>query len=261
MKSVTSCGERFFLERLMRNYLPETPAPWTGLGLSLHDAFCDWEKSERQIDVVESFEYYYDKYIEESRVKQPDLSFWQIPPNSKDVEKAIKTYRTRGIERDVPTYRDRCLEADWEIYRFDDGSQALELPYEITLGDVVIKGFIDRIQWWPTRGFAGMEDLKSGNLEPFDKRQLGTYSLAAKLEYGIEIPYGRYWYTKTDQPSEWFDMSRYTEEYLTEVYRRADAMISQKLFLASPGDACKLCSVKPYCSENGWLPLPETRRN
>jgi CRISPR/Cas system-associated exonuclease Cas4 (RecB family) len=240
----------------MRKHLPETPAPWTGLGIALHETFCEWEKSEREIDVCEYFETYYDAYISDARLKQPDLDQWQIPPNSKDVEKAITSYRTRGLERDVPTYRDRCLEAEWEIFRFADGELALELPYEIELGGVVVKGYIDRIQWWPDRGYASLEDLKTGNLESWDRRQLGTYSYAAEHAYGIKIPYSRYWFTKTDQPSEWFDMKRYTKGYLDETYRKVDRIISERLFLANPGDHCKLCSVRPYCSELGWLTLP-----
>jgi putative RecB family exonuclease len=167
------------------------------------------------------------------------------------------TYRNRGLERDVPQYLSRCLEAEWEIYRFDDGSQALELPYEITLGEVVVKGYIDRIQWWPERGYATLEDLKTGNLEKWDRRQLGTYSLAAGMEYGIEINHARYWFTKTDQPSDWFDMSRYDTEYLTKIYADVDRIIDQQLFLPNPGDHCTLCSVKPYCRELGSLSLPE----
>lgn len=241
----------------MRRDLPETPAPWTGLGIAVHDTFCEWEKSEREIDVLEYFEASYDAYIEDARVRQPDLSFWQIPPGSRDVEKSINNYRERGLTKDVPQYLERCLEADWVIYRFEDGSQALELPYEITLGDIVVKGYIDRIQYWPDRDECTMEDLKTGNLEPWDRRQLGTYTFAAKAVYGIDIKYARYWFTKTDQPSkEWYDMSRYTEEYLTKTYSDVDKIISQKLFLPNPGDHCALCSVKPYCRELGSLPLP-----
>jgi len=246
----------------MRRQLPETPAPWTGLGIALHDAFCEWEKSEREIDVLEYFEAAYDAYITLSRESQPDLSLWQIPPNSKDVEKAINTYRTRGLERDVPNYLQRCLEAAeeglWEIFRFDSGELALELPYEIDLDGIVVKGYIDRVQWWPGQRRAAIEDLKTGNIEKWDRRQLGTYAYAAFDIYGIEIPYGRYWFTKTDQPSEWFEMSRYTKEYLSKIYADLDNIISNKLFLPNPGDHCQLCSVKPYCRELGTLPLPSS---
>lgn len=254
---MTRCGEAFFLERIMRSHLPDIPAPWTGLGISVHDAFCEWEKSEREIDVLEYFEASYDTYITEARVRQPDLSLWQIPPNSKDVEKSIQFYRNRGLTKDVPIYRDRCLEAEWEIYRFEDGELALELPFEIMLGDVVVKGHIDRIQWWPEDQRASIDDLKTGNLEEWDKRQLGTYSYAAKDFYDIEIPYARYWFTKTDKPSKWFDMSRYTAEYLATIYTTLDTAIENRLYLPNPGDHCKLCSVRPYCRENGWMSLPE----
>lgn len=251
LKALSSCGERFRLERLMRYDLPVTPSPWTGLGIALHEAFCDWEKFDRQIDVCEYFLKYYNAYIEDSLEKQPDLEYWVIPPGSKDVKKSIESYRNRGLTKDVPTYRDRCLEAEWEIYTFEDGTKALELEYEIVLNGVTVKGAVDRVQWWPD-GRATIEDLKSGNLEYWDQRQIGTYAYALREVYDIPVRWGRYWFTKTDQPSEWYDLARYDTDYLGELYSTLDKVVGQKLFLPNPGDHCKLCSVRPYCRENGW---------
>lgn len=252
-KTLTGCGERYRLERLMKKVIPPSPSPWTALGVALHEAFCDWEKFDRDIDVCEYFLSYYDNYIDEQLEIQPDLSLWTIPPPGKDVNKAIKTYRERGLERDVPTYRDRCLEATWEIYRFEDGSKALELEFEVEFAGVPVKGAVDRVQWWPERGYASLEDLKSGNLDEFDRRQLGTYAYALKKVYDIPIRYGRYWFTKVDRPSEWWDMTRYTEEYLTDIYTSVDTTINKRLFLPNPGKQCELCQVKPWCRENGWM--------
>lgn len=229
------------------------PAPWTGLGLSIHEAFCQWEQTDREEDVLELFLSYYDAWVEKSLEQQPDMSWWVLPPPGKDVKKAIKTYRDRGLERDVPTYRDRCLEADWEIYTFEDGTKALELEFEYDFSGVTIRGYIDRVQWWPTRGYAAIEDLKSGNLEPYDTRQLKTYSFVASKLWDIPINYSRYWYTKTDQPSAWVDVRDLDklEEYLTESFRVTDELINNNLLLPSPGKQCDLCSVKPWCRELG----------
>lgn len=239
----------------MKAEVPPSPAPWTGLGIAVHQAFCDWEKFDREIDVCEYFEGYYDEYIEESLKLQPDLDLWTIPPNSKDTMKSIASYRKRGLERDVPTYRDRCLEAGWEIYRFDTGEKALELEYEIELDGIPIKGAVDRVQWWPERGYATIEDLKSGNLEEWDRRQLGVYAYALRTVYDIPIRWGRYWFTKTDQPSEWFDLRRYDKNYLISIFNDLDAIIDQRLLLPNPGEHCKLCDVRPWCRELGWEEL------
>lgn len=240
----------------MRYDLPVTPAPWTGLGIAVHEAFCEWEKSDRQIDICEYFEVSYDAYISSSREKQPDLELWQIPPGSKDVEKCIKTYRNRGLEKDVPIYRDRCLEAEWEIYKLDDGEKALELEFEIDFDGLVVKGAIDRIQWWPTRGYATIEDTKTGNVEEWDRRQLGLYSFAANEVFQIPVKYSRYWFTKIDRGSQWWDLGNYNYEYLSDIYNTLDSAIDQKMFLPNPGEQCNLCAVRPYCREQGWLELP-----
>ncbi len=255
-KSYVRCGESYYWEKLRRRDLPERPAPWLALGVALHTVFCAWEQSDRTIDVVELFEVEYDSLIESFREVQPDLSMWIIPPNSKDVEKSIKAYRTRGVERDVPNYLERCLEAEWEIYRFDNGEPALELEFEIELDNVIVRGAVDRVQWWPERGYATIEDLKSGNLEKWNFLQLGTYGYALKEQFNIPIKFGRYWFTKTDQPSEWVDLSRYNKEYLSKLYNSLDEGVNNGIFLPNPGDHCSLCGVRPYCRELGTLPDP-----
>ncbi len=255
LKAYSKCGERFYLERFRRRDLPEFPAPWTALGVGVHEAFCEWEKSDREIDVVEYFSASYDALIETYRELQPDLDQWQIPPNSKDVEKSIKSYRTRGIEKDVPLYRDRCLEAEWEVFRLPSGEKALELEFELLVGDVNLRGAVDMVQWWPERGYATVTDLKTGNLEEWDKRQLGTYKFALQEVYDIPIKHGRNWMLKIDRPTEWYDLSRYTREYLAYLYNALDKGIAADIFLPNPGDHCQLCGVRPWCRENGWKTL------
>jgi CRISPR/Cas system-associated exonuclease Cas4 (RecB family) len=242
----------------MKKYLPPRPAAWTGLGIALHETFCEWEKSDRQIDVLEYFEKSFDEYIDNSLKLQPDLDLWQVPPGTKSIKKSIDSYRERGLTKDVPQYLERCLEAEWEIYRFEDGTKAVELEFELDLGDVTIKGGIDRIQWWPELEVATMEDLKSGNVEndETDKRQLGVYAYAARTVFEVPLESGRYWFTKVDRGSEWFDLTRYTEAYLTDLFAKLDQGIKSGIFLPNPGKNCGLCGVQPYCREQGTKRVP-----
>lgn len=256
LKSATRCGEDFRLSRLVK--VPQRPAPWTALGVAFHEAFYEWELLERKIDVCDYFQIQYDTYITQMKLEQPDLRYWMTPPNAKSVEKTIDSYRTRGLEKDVPTYRDRCLKAGWEVLSIG-GNPALELPFELDLDGVQIRGKIDSLKVFPQDDYVFVEDLKTGNVgdDEADRRQLGVYALAAKEVYGVEVQAGRYWFTKVDRPSEWFDLSRYTREYLGSTFRRLDAMIDGGMLLASPGAACGLCSSKPWCGELGWIPEGE----
>lgn len=224
----------------------------------MHETFCEWEKSDRQIDTCEYFEARYDAYIDEKMEEQPDLDLWQVPPGSKNTQNVINNYRKRGLERDVPEYTQRCLEAKWEVYRFPNGEKALELDFEVDLSSVTVKGSIDRIQWWPDKGYATIEDLKTGNLDDdeWDRRQLGLYAYGAR-SLGIPLKYGRYWFTKLDRGSEWFDLTKYDAEFLGKQYAQLDTAIGLRIFLPNPGKQCILCSVKDYCPEQGNQPIPE----
>ncbi len=258
LKTLTRCGEQFRLTRMIRPKLPPRPAPWTMLGNALHEAFVEWERSGREIDVVARFTELYDFEVEEGTREQPDLSLWQLPPNTKSVSSGINNYRKRGIEKDVPLYRQRCLEAEWEVMQLPDGNPALELEFELDLDGVLVPGYIDRIQWWPKLKMAAIEDTKTGsNKTDHDVRQLVLYGLAAQEVYDIDLTHGRYWYTKLDKPGAWHDLRKFDRAYLSDQYRKLDEVVDQGLLLPNPGDHCKLCEVKPYCSELGWMEVPE----
>lgn len=250
-KSFVRCGESYRIEKLHRREIPDRPAPWLALGVALHSAFELWEASDRTEDVFAVFEAAYDEFIEEAKVRQPDLDLWIIPPIAKDVEKSIASYRKRGLEKDVPNYKTFCEEAEWEVYRFPDGQKALELEFEIDFDGLIVRGAIDALHWWPDQGVTTCTDLKSGNLEKWSVQQLGVYAFAAGDQYGIPIKHSRYFFSKSNQPSDWFDMSRYSREYLGEVFHALDSAINQNLFIPNPGDHCGLCGVKQFCREQG----------
>lgn len=250
LKAITRCSWAYYLSRFKK--VPEPPAAWTALGVALHEAFQEWEEADRSFDVVDRFAQQFDAYIAEFKQKEPDVDKWQMPPGTKSGKKCIERYRTRGIEKDVPSYRDRCLEAEWQILRLEDGRKALELPFEIQLGDVSVRGAIDNIKEWPG-SLIGLEDVKTGNIEgnAEDTRQLALYRVAAKEVYGLDIKYARYFFTKVDRAGEWMDLTSFDKDYLTEQYRVVDEVISNKLFLPNPGKQCGLCGVRDFCREAG----------
>ena len=254
LKSVTRCGEAYRVSRLQTPRPPYRPAPWTILGLALHEAVMAWESDDRRGSLADRFASAYDLEVSRAWERQPDPDLWLLPPNTKTVKAAIANYRRRGIERDAKLYEERCREAEWEIMTLPDGRKALELEFSLDLNGVTVKGAIDRILWYPKLGIAAKEDLKTGGPDDEnDVRQLAIYRIAALECYKVNLTHGRYWFTKLDRPGEWVDLTRYDRQYLTEQYHILDRMIEQGLLLPNPGKICKLCDVRPWCREMGWL--------
>lgn len=255
MKQVTKCGESFALSRGFRG--PRPPArPWaqTAGGIAFHEMLLRWEKSGRSIDPYTTFDEEWEKALDDHLGKQPNRDLWMAPPGTKYPKTTIKAVYKRFVEKDIPNYITRCEEAEWEIYRLEDGELALELPFEVQLGEVKVRGQIDRIQWWPELGLISSEDTKTGSpKDEDDPRQLGLYRFGAMEQYGIDLTHSRYWYTKVDRGSEWVDLTRFTKAELAKDYAKLDRIIQEDLLLPNPGEQCKVCDVRPYCSLMGWL--------
>ena len=257
LKKVSKCGEQWRLEKFSDPRPPKRPAAWLALGIALHETFTEWEFRGR-IDgkgaLIDTFADIYDIHIAELLDEQPDLSLWMKPPNTKTIESSISNYRKRGIEKDVPWYYDRCVTAPWEVAEIN-GTRLLEVEFSIMLGGIEVVGFVDRVQWWSNSDGDGIpyytiEDTKTGSPDndDYDPRQLKLYQMAIREMYDIDIRYGRYWYTKIDRGSKWFDLSQIQELTVVNQYATLDEMIEQRLFLANPGKHCGLCPVKSICS-------------
>lgn len=161
LKAVTKCGEAFAISRGFRGERPPR-RPWaqTVAGKAFHEMIVEWERSGRTIDPIDTFERHWERELAEEMEAQPDLDLWMKPPGTKSPQKAIDSVHHRFLTKDIPHYIARCVEAEWEVLRLDNGELALELEFELDLDGVVVKGYIDRIQWWPKLGMVAVEDTK-----------------------------------------------------------------------------------------------------
>jgi hypothetical protein len=258
LKAYTRDAEAFFLERYADPPIPPRPAPWSIFGSALHETFEGWELSDRTTDPIEAFKEAYDRLTAEAWEEQPDEKYWIIPPRTKGVKTAIANYRKRGIERDVPQYTARCLEAEWQIAELPNGEKALELPFEIEFDECIVRGHVDRVLHYPSMDADVVEDLKTGSPDDeVDVRQLALYRIGVLECYGIDIVYGRYWFTKLDRPGQWTDLRRYTREYIEEQYTMLARAIKAGIFLPNPGKKSALNASLPWSRELGWLKLGE----
>lgn len=237
-----------------------TPGAYLALGIAVHSTFQQWEMIERRLSksqLLELYEEHYDVEINKLKEEQPDLTKWTLPGITKTAEASIASYRKRGLTKDVPLYYDRCVEAEWEVLRLPSGELALELPFEIEFTwrdrEIILRGHVDKVQWWPHKKMVALEDLKTGSADDDDSdpRQLAAYVVGLAECYQIDINYGRYWFSKLDRPSGWFDLSRWNILTVADQYGMMDFAIDNGIFLPKPGKQCGMCGVREVCSVNG----------
>lgn len=159
------------------------------------------------------------------------------------------------VEKGIPNCIDSYVE--WRMdnpqYRVARlfGGLAIEVPFDVTLGDVQIQGKIDRVFEDTDNDVLFAVDLKTGKKPPNDE-QLGLYRTALST-LGVDVTYGIYVYglkRGTAQVTSAIDLSHWTPEKLYAIYGEADRQIREGIFLPHPGDACFICEFKDHCPFN-----------
>lgn len=241
LKQYTRCGENYYWNRVSDVEIPESPAAWTILGTATHSALDNWEKANRDHDLdvlLHVYRMFFAAEVASEKQKQPDLTFWTKTPRVGSVEKDIELRLAAG-ERMLIEYYQWAIEQPWVC-------EVSELGFELELGRVHVRGFVDLVKRWPDDRLS-VTDLKSGNKNE-DNRQLGLYAYAAKRA-GYDVTWGDYHYLKLGASGGWVDLSRYTEEKLIKDYEALALGIESQIFLPNPGKNCDFCSVKRLCSE------------
>lgn len=246
------CSEAYRLKYVDKPNIPPMPAAWLAQGTAYHETIHLWEDSGRspQLDLTELFLRLYDQQIMEMKEQQPDLKLWLKAP-SKKTEQDILERRERGLKQ-VQAYVDYAEENPFAFVELDEWTYGLEVPFQLDLGDVTIKGGIDQIRLISENPFNGVHvvDLKTGNRESASI-QLGTYKVAVEKIFGWPVTKASFFYAKDSKlvGLDKADLDRYTEGYLTELYAALDRGIKNRVFIPNPGGGCLLCPVKKHCRE------------
>jgi CRISPR/Cas system-associated exonuclease Cas4 (RecB family) len=180
--------------------------------------------------------------------EEPNLGNWlhALKTATKD---DISTRRERGMEQ-VRGYVQYASDNDFVLADIDEWTLAIEMPFEVEIGNTLIKGAIDQVILHPD-GYE-VRDLKTGNRQT-SALQLGVYKVALEKIFGWPVILGSYYYAKDNKvltiPKQ--EMDRWTEEYLTQLFDELERGIENKVFLPNPGGHCMLCPVKKHCREMG----------
>lgn len=247
-----NCSEEYRLSYIVKKN-PYKPAAWLAQGTAFHVAVEGWEDSGRDVgfDIGRTYQLAYDAEIESFKQRQPDLKVWLHAPRI-TTEDDIKARRLRGIEQ-LKNYVQFAEDNPFGIKAIDDYTLGLEMPFEVEIGGILIKGAIDQI----LMDFDGVEvrDLKTGNRESA-KIQLGVYAFVVEKIFGWHVTKASYYYAKDNKVVTLSrqDLDRYDEVYLSELFQSLEKGIESNIFIPNPGSHCTLCPVKDYCREMGSTP-------
>lgn len=242
------CGHAYKLHR--KDKVHEKPAAWLPQGLGVHEAVEGFEKSGRTMTLEEMQEVYTESYVKHTNrlaEKTPNFRWW-FRSGPYDGETDIKRRLGLGLEQ-LPKYITYTEKHPEEVpFAFDDGTLAVEFPFEIELGGVKVRGYIDQITWDPVLKQWVARDVKSGNKPPDDPFQLATYGVAFKKLTGVDVLFGDYFMSKTGKPTLHHDLSEWPESRVTEEYQMVDEGIKAEIFEPDPEESkCRFCPVNAAC--------------
>lgn len=261
LSTYSQCGEQYRLTKLVKPRVVERPALWNTLGTGIHWAFEEAVKKRTYEDMHDDFEIGYEDAWNEQIKTQPDLSQW-LNPYRGTVLEAKETVRAKGhaqIDRFFEWLQDpeHGLQP---MYDYDEetgeASAWTEVKFELILGRSLVVGSIDLVE----EGYVPI-DYKSGKATGSKPRQLGIYALALKEIFGGDSTTGQFFHTSEDRRatfgrSEHHDLTRYSREYLTDLFEAMEKGVENGVFIPNPGEACGICGVKDFCREKGDRPIP-----
>ncbi|QHB36975.1 Cas4 exonuclease [Mycobacterium phage Roary] len=230
----------------------QRPAAWLPQGTAFHTtvelAAKDLEMSLEKAQEIFSAEY--DKDIGALTSETPNVQFWSRSgpyAGRADIERRYAL----GLEQVERWFDWHNEHPEEEFWKAPDGTPGIELGFDIDLDGVPVRGFIDAIK--VIDGELVVEDYKTGNT-PGDDFQLGVYSVAVEMMYGVDRPQtGRYWMAGKKggkgKPTKPYDLSEWTREAVTEKFHELDQNIRAEKFEADPEPSkCQFCDVSASCS-------------
>lgn len=263
------CSASYFFERILGK--PAIPG-WAQIGGSaLHTSSEDWDHAYLQGELLTDHAALFARRFDEEIAKIEEFTNYprdewhrsgrqgvkHTPsggPNKKDEE----WWRIEGPSM-LAAYANWRLTSSWEIARIGD-QWGIEVPFEVELGGVPVRGYIDRVF---RSVLGGVEtflvvDLKSGR-EPDSTAQLGTYRAGLVKQYEIDPLYGAYWLGGTGGSTAFTDLrAKWPLERVEKRFATARRRQLAGEFDAKPSNLCGSCGVREFCAEFGGSKAADT---
>lgn len=258
LTSYIECGEAYKLERIDK--VRGKPAAWFQQGTAFHEAIEHWEGHNRQPDLEEVLEVYYNAWDEGlAEVMDFGPDEWLTGTAKRDGPADIELRRAKG-EQQVIDYIEFALSQSevWRVLSLDDGP-AVEREFKLTIpyGDerdadsesrpLVVVGFIDQMIEY-RNGVIRPRDMKTGTKRPSWEIQLGVYAVAMRDVWGLPAWSGDFYMAKDKGITKPYDLKRYTRDYVEDLFQQLERGIEAETFLPHPGSFCHVCPVREFCS-------------
>lgn len=137
----------------------------------------------------------------------------------------------------------------WSVWFYNNVPQ-IESEYNVMFGDTLVKSFIDLIAV-TSDGEVAVIDYKAGAYMPDTNMQLGLYACAVQQITGMRPTKGYFYNARQGIMEDAGDLSRWTVQLFTELFKQFNKAVEQEIFLPNLGMMCKSCSVKDYCHAYG----------
>ncbi|MGW6624242.1 PD-(D/E)XK nuclease family protein [Nocardia sp. NPDC055002] len=245
------CSWGYKLERLDGCW--QRPAAWLYQGTAVHYAAEVWELSGRTMSLEDAQDAYRESYAKETNealAADPNMEVWfRSGPyaGEQDIQRRFQI----GLEQ-VEKYLAWYAAHPWEVIaKTREGKLMAEIGFDMDLGGVKVRGYIDAVIYDEKRKLWIVRDNKTGN-KPGDDFQLGTYKVAleemGEVEPG-EITIGDYWMGRTGKPTTEFDISDWTRDAIRGEFIELEALITAGEFEPDPEpNKCMFCNVQTSCS-------------
>jgi putative RecB family exonuclease len=248
VNSLATCGEQFRLERVVQ--VPQEPAWWFIGGTAFHTAsealdrgdFGDpeaaWQEAwnlacEKDLAGADPASVRAGGRATKEWPKRENEDWWQA--------------KGPGMLEEYQAYTRKLAEEGWQLYRITDDMPAIELQFGLEIGDVLVKGAIDRVYINPD-GELVIQDLKAGSRQPDSAMQLGIYSVAFENITGMKAIVGNYYMARKGEATEPVSLLHYTKDMFAGVFATAKRMIEAEIFLPHISSLCTSCGVRKYCT-------------
>ena len=247
------CAEMYRLQRVA--HVRQKPAAWLPMGTAIHEVLEEWEKWGRVGTVEEAQVMFAGKFTEqvEELAESSGYDYDEWLTGSKKLGSTDIAERLIKGQEHVARYIEwaNSTSNEWRIATLD-GRPALELEFDIELGGVKVKGFIDQVVETAS-GVIYPRDIKSGSRRPETPFQLAVYAVALGRLYGIECETGAFAMTKeAGAKIEHFEpLHRWSEDMLSTMFHHFNVMELAGLYIPEPGAHCRTCPVVEYCRVMG----------
>lgn len=253
LSTYIGCGERFRLERVVQ--VPQTKA-WYLIGGSAFHLASELLDTGRATDPEQAWaDAWAEQYerdilhdnIDPATVRAGGRSSKEWPDKEND-----KWWVANGprMVADYLAWRDARFADGWQWFTTPDGQPAVETPIQLDLGDVLVKGFIDRVMVTDA-GELLVVDLKTGSHTPASSLQLGIYALGVERHFGVKPILGSYYMARKAELTGPTSLLHYSPDTVGRWFTAAKKGIEAELFIPNVTSMCGSCTVRPYCTAFG----------